>query len=229
MINYRGLQIPKVSFGNIDSDALFGPLDQEVFDFYESNRDRYKTALDIGANIGVHSILMAKQGWQVRAFEPDVCHYWRLRVNLQKNGIKEPLEVDPIKKAISNRSGRATFVRVSNNTTGSHLEGEKTPYGPVERSEVEIVDCRIFWPWADFAKIDCEGHEATILECVTNKNCEFMVEVTNLRNAERIFGHFHELGMEMWAQKLGWGLVEGLGDMPAHHSQGHLFIGNHHP
>ena len=228
MINYRGLDIPKVSFGNIDSDALFGPLDQEVFDFYERNRYRYNRALDIGANIGVHSILMARQGWEVKAFEPEHNHCDLFIRNVEENGLGGgKIRLDGV--AVSNRTGRATFVRVSNNTTGSHLEGEKTPYGPVERFEVGLVDCRPLFAWADFAKIDCEGHEATILECVTNKNCEFMVEVTNLRNAERIFGHFHELGMGMWAQKLGWGLVEGLGDMPAHHSQGHLFIGNHHP
>src|SRR3990167_2053828 len=112
MINYRGLDIPKVSFGNIGSDALFGPLDQEVFDFYESNRDRYKTALDIGANIGVHSILMARQGWAVKAYEPDPIHFGMLG----RNSLRDPPFVCN-NKAVSNRSGRAMFVRVSNNTT----------------------------------------------------------------------------------------------------------------
>jgi hypothetical protein len=32
--------------------------------------------------------------------------------------------------------------------------------------------------------------------------------------------------MPMWAQKSKWGRVERLGDMPTHHSQGHLFIGH---
>ena len=222
-MNYRGLNIQKVSFGKVDSDALFGPLDQEVFDFYERNKDRYKKALDIGANIGVHSALMLRQGWHVQAFEPDPEHFKELVENTYCR-----LRVDRHRAAVSNRTGRATFVRVSNNTTGSHLEGEKQAYGPVERFEVDLVDCRPLFEWADFAKIDCEGHEATILETVTNKGCEFMVEVTNLENAERIFTHFHGF-MGMWSQKTGWKQVERLGDMPTHHSQGHLFIGNHKP
>ncbi len=118
---------------------------------------------------------------------------------------------------------------MNGNTTGSHLEGDKTPYGPTERFEVETVDCRPLFAWADFAKIDCEGHEAVILQCVTGKNCEFMVEISNQANANKIYEHFKGLGMGMWAQQIGWSEVRGIEDVPAHHSQGHLFIGNHKP
>lgn len=222
MPNYRGLNIPKVSFGKVDSDALFGPLDQEIFDFYERNASRYKKTLDIGANIGVHTILMAKQGWYVEAFEPDPAHFAMLKdLVWEHDGL---IAMTPA--AVSNRAGRAQFVRVSNNTTGSHLEGLKASYGPVERFEVDLVDCRPLIAWADFAKLDCEGSEADILETVSNDRCEFMVEVSDLRNAERIFEHFRRLAIPMWAQKSDWQRVERLGDMPTHHSQGHLFIGH---
>jgi FkbM family methyltransferase len=228
--NYRGLRIPKYSFGKVDSDALFGPLDQEVFDFYERNKDRYRRVLDIGANIGVHSILMARQGWEVMAFEPDPVHAKEWRANFLAN---HPLKVNGYsfyQKAVSNRPGRATFVRVSNNTTGSHLEGEKQSYGPVERFEVDLVDFSTpYLRHFDFAKIDCEGHEATVLECVTNKHCDYMVEVSNEVNAKRIYDHFTKLAMGMWAQKLNWAPVTKFEDVPNHHSQGHLFIGNHKP
>jgi FkbM family methyltransferase len=225
MPNYRGLNIRPVSFGNVSSDALFGPLDQEIFDFYEKSKNRYSKALDIGANIGVHSILMAKQGWHVKAYEPDPWHFEELWSNAEAELRPLDLAVDCWQKAVSNRSGRATFVRVSNNSTGSHLEGLKASYGPVERFEVDLVDCRPLIAWADFAKVDCEGAEADILETVTNDRCEFMVEVSDLRNAERIFEHFISLGIGMWAQKSGWKEVKALGDMPCHHSQGMLFIG----
>ena len=225
MPNYRGLNIQPVSFGKVSSDALFGPLDQEVFDFY--GRASYRRALDIGANIGVHTLLMARQGWQVKAYEPDPTHFIELWGNVTEHG--SDVEVDCYEKAVSNRSGRATFVRVSNNSTGSHLEGLKASYGPVERFEVDVVDCRPLIAWADFAKVDCEGAEADILETVTNDRCEFMVEVSDLRNAERIFEHFHSLAIGMWAQKTGWGEVKALGDMPCHHSQGMLFIGREQP
>jgi hypothetical protein len=56
-----------------------------------------------------------------------------------------------------------------------------------------------------------------------------MVEITHAANAKRIYAHFKKLGMGMWSQKLNWGEVECLGDVPAHHTQGHLFIGNRKP
>ena len=228
MPNYRGLNIPKFSFGNVDSDALFGPLDQEVFDFYERNATRYKRALDIGANIGVHSALMLRQGWEVLAFEPDPGHYGMLINNAHPIGSNNA-QADCMQAAVSDRAGRATFIRVNGNTTGSHLEGDKSPYGPTERFEVDLVDCRPLFAWADFAKIDCEGHEAQILETVTSKRCEFMVEISNPNNAKRIYEHFNGLGMGMWSQKIGWEPVKTLEDVPNHHSQGHLFIGNNKP
>ena len=61
MPNYRGLDVQFVRFGpEVTSDNLFCEKEQPLFDFYERSKDRYKKALDIGANIGIHSILMAK-------------------------------------------------------------------------------------------------------------------------------------------------------------------------
>lgn len=225
MPNYRGLNIQPVSFGAVSSDDLFNENEQGIFDFYEANKDRYKRALDIGANIGIHSLVMAQQGWELKAFEPDPIHFEEMLVNVAINGS----DFCTHQQAVSNRSGTATFVRVNNNTTGSHLEGDKSSYGPVERFEVDVVDCRPLFEWADFAKIDCEGHEAELLTTVSNDKTEFMVEIGNLRNAERIFEHFNSLAIGMWSQKTGWKRVEGLGDMPCHHSQGMLFIGRRAP
>ena len=238
MPNYRGLDIPFVDFGGgVTSDSLFCDKEQPLFDFYEAagKAGRYRRALDIGANIGIHSMIMARQGWTVRAFEPDRKHYVWLLANLQRNRIglcheDHPyFDTGPYLGAVSDAPGRATFVRVKGNTTGSHLEGDKRPYGDLERFTVDVVDCRPLIAWADFAKIDCEGGEARILLTVQHDcRCEFMIEVGTLENAEAIYGHF--AGRRgMWAQKIGWKPVRGLGDMPAHHNHGALFIGREPP
>ncbi|MCR4300709.1 MAG: FkbM family methyltransferase [Sulfuricaulis sp.] len=233
MINYRGLNIPFVSFGAVTSDDLFCDNEQVIFDFYEKNGDRYRRALDIGANIGVHSILMARQGWDVQAFEPDQQHasafLWQHRL---RNDI--PLGYFPKLKtaAVSDHIGKETFVRVKGNTTSSHLKGDKRPYGELEEFEVETVDCRPLFDWADFAKIDCEGHEARILLTVTPAQAEkvdFMVEIGNKKNAELIWPHFKKLPTRLWSQKNDWREVMSFADMPIHHSEGALFIGNNPP
>jgi FkbM family methyltransferase len=228
-VNYRGLNIPFTSFGNVTSDDLFCEKEQALFDLYEKwgTERRYSKALDIGANIGVHSILMARQGWEVWAFEPDPQHFGWLVDNAYATEVRR--QILPYQAAVSDLPGRETFVRVKGNTTGSHLKGDKEPYGELEEFEVLVVDCRPLFSWADFAKIDCEGHEARLLLTVTpDICCEFMVEVGSLKNAEAIYSHFKGW-RGMWSQQHAWGAVEGLGDMPIHHSHGALFIGKEKP
>ena len=229
-MNNRALNLPFVSFGRITSDDLFGPNEQVIFDFYESARGRYKKALDVGANIGVHSLLMRREGWQVRAFEPDPEHFEMLCANLQAEANDAPA-IEPHRLAVSDYTGTACFVRVKNNLTGNHIQGDKVPYGPTELVLVNTIDCRPLFAWADFAKIDCEGHEAKILlttDAETWAHMEAMVEVGNERNAWDIYRHLRGT-VPMWSQKRGWAQVEVLEHMPWHHSEGSLFIGNRRP
>jgi len=229
-MNTRGLSIPFVSFGNVTSDDLFCDKEQAIFDLYEKwgHEQRYHAALDIGANIGVHSCLMMRAGMRVDAFEPDPEHFKILRQNLSGH---DKTQWTAYQAAMSDRNGTAVFVRVKGNTTGSHLKGDKAPYGDLEEFPVRVMDCRPWFDWANFAKIDCEGHEARLLTTVdpASCRCEFLVEVGTLMNAERIFGHFVGTDYGMWSQKSGWGEVKALADMPMHHSHGALFIGRSAP
>ena len=233
MINYRGLNIPFVSFGNVTSDDLFCDKEQVLFDFYAANAKRYRKALDIGANIGVHTMLMQRQGWWVHSYEPDPDHYIVLVDNVARNPLPyfgQCGHHEYHQRAVSDHDGTATFVRVKGNTTGSHLKGDKQPYGDLEEFEVPVVDCRPLFAWADFAKIDCEGHEARLLLTVRPENrCEFMVEVGNRANAEAIYEHFMRMDVPMWTQKTAWHDVRTIHDMPQHHSEGALFIGRERP
>ena len=56
-----------------------------------------------------------------------------------------------------------------------------------------------------------------------------LAQGTNQANANKIYEHFKSLDIGMWSQKIGWQEVKSLEDVPNHHSQGHLFIGNHKP
>lgn len=223
MTNYRGVDIPLTQMGKVTSDDLFGPNEQVIFDFYESNRDRYHRALDIGANIGVHSIIMARLGWDVRAYEPDPVHFEALFNNTIANGAL----VRAVRAAVSDQKGTAAFIRVLDNTTGSCLEGAKAVYGPTETFLVPMVDCRSLITWADLVKLDCEGCEAAIICAMppeTWRARDAILEVGSPEAAARIFAHLHPT-IPMWSQKIGWGRIKSLADLPAHHSAGSLFIG----
>jgi len=218
------LSMPYTKMGAIDSVDLFGLDELIIFTFYRANRARYRRVLDIGANLGLHSMMMSRCGFQVRAFEPDPWHYGLLKQNLQANGASS---VEPIQAAVSTADGEAQFVRVLGNTTGSHLAGSKDSYGEKETFKVDIRAAGPLFEWADLAKIDAEGHEKEILLSATKaqlQKLDIMVEIGNPANAKAVFEHLRGLGIGMFAQKIGWRRVERLEQVPTSHREGSLFI-----
>src|ERR1051325_4511876 len=63
------LCLPYYRMGAVDSLDLFGLDELIIFLFYWCNRDRYRRVVDIGANLGLHTIVMDRCGFQVTAFE----------------------------------------------------------------------------------------------------------------------------------------------------------------
>lgn len=223
------LKFPYVPMGKIDSLDLFGVTELIIFSFYHANRFRYKKVLDIGANLGLHSILMDRLKWEVRAYEPDFKHYDWLLSNLARNDCNH---VSPRMAAVHTTTGEANFVRVFNNLTGNHLEGFKDSYGPRETVIVPTVDCRDLFSWADFAKIDSEGNEAEMLLTTTPKQMQkldIIAEVRNEKNASMIFEHFQKMNVPIWTQKCGWKKIDSVQGMPFVNREGSIFIGHKAP
>ena len=222
---FGALVFPYQKMGAIDSIDLFGLDELIIFAFYWANRNRYRRTVDIGANLGLHSILMAHNGFSVTAFEPDPVHFDLLKRNLELNGATG---VTPIQAAVSDHDGKLEFVRVKGNTTGSHLAGAKiNPYGELDRFDVEVRACMAALEGADFAKIDAEGHEVTILSAIPPSRwarLDAMVEVGTTENAHALFAHFRDRPVGLFAQKTGWSRVAQESDIPTSHREGSLFI-----
>jgi FkbM family methyltransferase len=228
--HFGPLNLPYHKMGNIDSLDLFGPTELMIFALYWHNRKRWRHALDIGANIGLHSILMAKLGWGVLAFEPDPEHFRVLAANLMNNEVTD--RVRPHPKAVHTTKGMFKFIRVLNNLTGNHIAGYKQSYGPREEITVETEDCRVLWPRADFVKIDCEGNEAELVKTLTAhdmSHLDMVMEIRNLEAAQQIFYHFKDLGVPMWSQKIDWNRVTEVDQMPRVNREGSLFVGHKGP
>lgn len=219
------LRLPYRDMGAISSLQLFGLDELVIFAFYAANRARYRRAVDIGANLGLHSMLMARLGWRVTAYEPDPQHMAWLSEHLALNAITG---VTPVRAAVSDRDGAAEFVRVKGNTTGSHLAGAKAdPYGALDRFEVAVHAAARVLGDCDVAKIDAEGHEVAILRAVPAARwptLDAMVEVGTPMNADLLFTHFKAMQVRLFAQKLGWAEVSRVHDMPTSHREGSLFI-----
>lgn len=222
---FGALSFPYEKMGNIDSLDLFGIDELVIFAFYWANRDRYRNVLDLGANIGLHSIVMSRAGFNVTCFEPDPRHWDWLNRNLKLNDTRS---VSPVNAAVSTEKGTMDFVRVLGNTTGSHIAGSKSNvYGGTDVFPVEVVAFADIIKGKDFMKMDVEGHEATILvttDAATWRGFDAMIEVGNEQNAAAIFAHFQNIGVGLYAQKASWKKVETLQDMPTSHRDGSLFI-----
>lgn len=219
------LRMPYVQMGAVDSVDILNLDEMLLFAFYWRNRHLYRRVADLGANIGWHSLLLSRCGYQVRAWEPDPETYQVLERTLRDNGCAE---AEPIRRAVSHHAGTARFVRVLGNRTSSHIEGAKAaPYGELERFEVELDAYAPIAAWADLIKMDIEGHEADLL-CATDADAwaatDVLAEIGTPENAQKIYGHLTGLGVSIFSQKLGWRRAETVEDVPTHYSQGSVFL-----
>lgn len=226
-MNRRGVSIVHVPpSGKLVVDDLFCDYEQPMFDFYERNAGRYKTALDVGANVGVHTVLMARQGWTVHAFEPDPETFVALAGNVLQNDVLATLH----EAALGPEERTATFVRVMDNRFASGIEGYKDFYGPRETMTVQMRDARPWFEVADFAKIDAEGAEADLVRLLPDNRVELLVEISNKENARVIFNHAALRRYGMWRYgPFGWEQVFHLPDLPTKSSDGMLFVGREAP
>lgn len=227
-----GINFPYYSMGKVDSLNLFDPNELILFAFYKHNRDRYRKVLDIGANLGLHSILMEHLGWDVRAFEPDREIFKRCEANVAEHRvIRDSFGLAyvslPVCAAVSDHDGEAQFVRVLNNLTGSHIEGFKESFGPRETITVPVVDCRPLFDWADLAKLDVEGHEGVLLRTLTADHLthlDLICELRGHKEAALVMDHIRGIGGEIYTQKNDWQPARCMADMPVKHQEGSIFI-----
>jgi FkbM family methyltransferase len=120
-------------------------------------------AVEVGANIGAHTVLLAQAVWPgggVLAFEPQRIAYQTLCANLAVNSI---VNVDARLAAVGAAAG-TLLVPVLDSTLpnnfgglglGAHTVGEPVPV--VTLDSVSLTRC-------DFLKIDAEGMEKDVLD-----------------------------------------------------------------
>ena len=219
------ITLPVVSMGAISSLDLFGLDELVLFSIYSRSRERYKSFADLGANIGLHSILGARLGWEISAYEPDPDTFARMSSNAALNGAL----ISANQCAVGGKAETRSFTRVNGNRTGSHLSGAKPdPYGELELFPVEVKNFVEILRRHDFLKIDVEGAEAELF-CSSSASdwaqSEAVMEIGSADNASEIFSHLKKCpGMNMFAQKIGWGKVTSLADLPTSHREGSVFI-----
>ena len=222
---FGDLHFPYREMGAINTIHLFGLDELIIFSYYWANKSRYKNVADLGANIGLHSLIMDKCGFSINSFEPDPIHVDVFQENIVNN---KSVNITINQKAISDKSGTMDFIRVLGNTTGSHLAGAKEdPYGELETFSVETSDINAVLLNNDFVKMDIEGQEATAILSTKKDiwaNVEMILEVGTEKNAKIIFEYLNEINVNMFSQKTGWNKVSNLAEIPTSYKEGSLFL-----
>jgi len=229
-INIDGLgeiKIPFFSFGNISSVHMWDIEDLFLFSYYKKNQNLYKQAYDLGANVGLHSVIMSKCGYKkILSYEPDPKHIKQLKINFKENKIKK---VKLNKKAIFISQGSVIFNRILGNTQSSHIINAKmNPYGKIVKIKVPTVDFKDILPKIKtLVKMDIENVEGKVLLRTQKKNWKYIdafVEIGDYTNAKKIFDYFKKISVNIFSHKKKWKKVKYIKDMPTTYKEGLVFI-----
>jgi FkbM family methyltransferase len=161
--------------------------------------------LDVGANVGVYSLLAADlvgPDGRVEAVEPDATAAARLRENVARNGL---LQVHVHECAAADRDGAVEFLqgRGTQNRISAGLDaGERTSVPAIRLDE--LIGARRF----AMGKMDIEGAEPLALRGASPALAAanppvWLLEFTGLMRA---YG-FSEEGVAGWLRERGYGLA----------------------
>lgn len=120
---------------------------------------------DVGANIGIYSILFSKMqpGWKIFAFEPNREVETLLKENISKNRSQN---IEIVTLALSDKGSTALLKLNRHRAGGNNLINSSSNRSRVLKVTTvkgdELVALNKI-PRPDFIKIDCEGHELEIL------------------------------------------------------------------
>ena len=219
--------LPYYNMGNVDTVNLFDLDELIIFSIYTKlANSSYKTAMDIGANMGLHSIVLSNLSYSVKAYEPDPVHFSLLTRNLQLNNASST--VHPQMVAVSSENKKAEFTRVLGNTTGSHLSTAKQgAYGKLEKFEVDVISIEPHLAGVDLVKLDAEGEEYNIVSSISASNwdhIDIVAEIGTESNAHRIWSLLEGIGVNIFSQISGWKKVNRAADLPLSYKDGSVFM-----
>lgn len=143
---------------------FFGQYEPEITRLLQALITPGATALDIGANIGIHTVTMAKQAGngRVLAFEPHPQTVQRLRANLALNGLSQ---TEVVEVALLDRAGDVSlFAGTDCNPATSSLRGyQGWSSTSVKGATLDDVLRERDVERVNVVKIDVEGFESAVL------------------------------------------------------------------
>ena len=143
----------------------------EIYEYLQYNRhadfipQSGWTVFDVGANIGVFTVLAARQGARVYSFEPNPDSYGRLLRNVTANKLSDCVRLFPT--ALGDERGMGSLHVIRGGTTGgvvTPIKAEVLASGvAVPITTLDEVVSTLPGLFIDLLKIDAEGSEVAVL------------------------------------------------------------------
>lgn len=150
--------------------------------------EKLNTVIDVGANIGIISLMSAKRGARVYAFEPEQLNYETLEYNVKVNNFEDKIECINLgvgipgehKLFIHERISGATSTKINSNTGL-----DENRYQIIKLISIQDVFDNYNIEHCDLLKLDCEGSEEDIIrdfnDEIANKINQISLEFHNKR------------------------------------------------
>lgn len=149
--------------GNLRSGI---PWEGFMHKYFKTYSNKNKIALDIGANIGTHTIYLSDYFAQVHAFEPQTSIFKLLESNIKLNGCTN---IQAYKFGLGEKNIQENMEKYDptkpNNQGAIGIDKSKTSNG--EQIQVKILD-ELGLSNIGFMKIDVEGYELYVLKGAIN-------------------------------------------------------------
>ena len=123
--------------------------------------------VDIGANVGQHSLFMAAQGAQVHAFEPFRTVREQFMRQIERNRL-DNISVHPV--GLSNENTRLPFFAPTGTNAGiGSFDARSVSKGNIRTGELQLARGDEYFPHhgidrIDLVKVDVEGYEKRVLQ-----------------------------------------------------------------
>lgn len=166
-IRYHGNLHNNVDFNIYFYGAFEKPLLYFLRDTIKNLAPSNPLFIDIGANVGQHSLFMSSVGCQVHSFEPFVTVRERLLLQIEKNQLST-ITVHPL--GLSNENSKLPFFAPTGQNEGiGSFDESTTSKGNVYIGELELVKGDDYLRTQnisdiDLIKMDVEGFEKPALE-----------------------------------------------------------------
>lgn len=144
---------------------FFGAHERQVMEYMGSKIAGESVVLDIGANVGHHSLFFSTKAREVHSFEPNPAFHPQFNALMGDNNISN-VHLHPFGLGESTQEATYYAPTGDNRGLGSFIEGHESSNASagvmsIVRGDDAIIALNL--PRIDFIKIDVEGYEESVL------------------------------------------------------------------